>query len=219
MIVLSFLTVLVIVVGVLGFVLSRDAKEQGNQAATPNTTAAAPSNTIPRLPESALQTYTDEATGFTLKFAKTWEVLRAPNADLRLVVNLGGNDAFNVRLIPIEVQATPENIGNFKAVTDAIVFGNKQNKSIREQLVTVNGLLAYYYLYTFPFDGTTEGVHAQYFVFEGNRMFSITFQSVPAEDFPKQANLWDQVAESFTVAPRPTTTTEPAADTTATTVP
>lgn len=216
-IVLSILTLVVIAVAVLGFVLSRGAKDKGNQAATGS---SLPTNTVPRLPDTALQTYTDDATGFTVKFAKTWEILRAPNADIRLVVNAGGNDGFQVRVAPIQTPATVQNIENFKAVTDAVVFGDKTARSVKEQLITVNGLLAYYYLYTFHDPvSNSEGVHAQYFVFEGNRMFMMTFQTVPSDEFAKQATLWDQVAESFTVKPRPDTTTTAPPASTSTTVP
>jgi hypothetical protein len=220
-IILSVLTVVVVTIGVLGFLLSRGAREKGSQA-TP-TTSSTPSETLPRLPEAALQTYTDDVTGFTVKFARNWQTLRAPNADIRLVVNAGGIDAFQVRVGSIQTPATPDNIGNLEAVTDAIVFGDKSAKLVKKQLVTVNSLLAYYYLYTFHDPvSNQEGAHAQYFIFEGNRMFILTFQSVPAEDFAKQASLWDQVAESFTAqAPRatPTTATPPATETTTTAPP
>ena len=220
-IILSILTVLVIAVAIMGFVLSRDAKDKGTEATSPPASGT-PSNTIPKLPDAELRTYSDDATGFTVRFAQAWEVLRPPNADIRLVVNAGGNDAFQVRVAPVQTPATVQNIENFKAVTDAIVFGDKTAKPVKEQLVTVNGLLAYYYLFTFHDPvSNSEGVHAQYFVFEGNRMFILTFQSVPADDFAKQAGLWDQIAESFTVQPRPTTTTTaaPPESTTSTSAP
>ena len=210
--VLSLLTVLVIGVGITGFVLSRGASKAGNEA----TGGTGGDTTVPRagvtIPEDQMQRVHDPGTNFNIKVPKAWRNLETPFADIRLVMAAGENDGLRIRVLPIQTPATVDNIGNFKEVTDAIVFGDESAKLIQEQLIRVNGLLAYHYVYTFQ-DKTTnqQGVHAHYFVFEGNRMFSVVFQTVPTEDFRRLAPVFDQVAESFTVGPAPvvTTTTTP----------
>jgi hypothetical protein len=208
-VILSVLTALVVLVGVLGFVLSRGATEKGDQA-TPGVTTSVPIVTVP---QADLVTFRDEQTGFSVKYPKTWRALGAPLSDIRLTLDAGGNDGLRVRIFPIQTPATTENIANLKAVTDTIVFGDPQSgrKHIQEQLVTLNGHLTYYYIYTFP-DPVSgqEGVHVTYFVFEGHRMFQLVFQTVPAEEFRQHAGIYDQIAESFTVEPeRPGATTSP----------
>ncbi|MDQ4098634.1 MAG: hypothetical protein M3144_12300, partial [Actinomycetota bacterium] len=156
-------------------------------------------------------------------YPKTWRQVGAPVADIRLTLDAGGNDGLRVRIFPIQTPATTENIANLKAVTDTIVFGDPQSgrKHIQEQLVTLNGNLTYYYIYTFP-DPVSgqEGVHVTYFVFEGNRMFQLVFQTVPAEEFRQHAGIYDQIAESFLVEPvRTTTSSPPTTAAPATTVP
>ncbi|MCA1691336.1 MAG: photosystem II reaction center PsbP family protein, partial [Actinobacteria bacterium] len=196
-ILLSVLTGAIVAVAIVAFVLSRSATKAGEEAQA--TTTVPPTNTIVTLPESAFTTFRDDQTGFTIKYPRTWERLQPPVADIRLVTNAGGYDGFRIRVAPIEVPATVENIGNFKAVTDTIAFGDRSAKLIQEQLVTLNGLLAYYYLYTFQDPITNqEGIHAHYFVFEGLRMFMINFQTIPTEEFVRQAGIFDQIAESFT---------------------
>lgn len=215
-VILSILTIAVVLVAVFGFVLSRGATKKGNQAEQGPASTVDPKVTIPA---ANLQTFTDPDTGISMRFPKTWLKYVAPVSDIRLITQFGDGDGMSIRILPIQTPATVDNIGNLKAVTDAIVFGDGSSQLVQEQLVRLNGLLTYYYLYTFTDTKTNQqGVHAQYFVFEGHRMFSIVFQVVPADEFQKNAPLFDQVAESFTVTPEanlPTTTsTAPPATTT-----
>jgi hypothetical protein len=216
-IILSALTAAVVVIAVLGFVLSRGASKKGGQASAPTTTSVS----VVTVPAADLVTFHDKDTGFTVKYPKTWKPLGAPVSDIRLTLDAGNNDGMQVRIFPIQTPATTDNIANLKAVTDTIVFGNPESgfQEIQEQLVTLNGKLTYYYIYTFP-DPVSgqQGVHVTYFVFEGHRMFEMVFQAVPADDFRQEAGIFDQVAESFTVDPEsslPTTTAPAPAPTTA----
>jgi hypothetical protein len=207
---LSVLTAVVVIIGVTAFLLSRGATDKGN-AANP-----APTSTLATLAPSQLQEFRDNETGFTIKLPRTWRQLGAPLADVRLVADAGGSEGLQVRIWPIDTPATTENIVNYKAFTDNIVLRVPTARLLQQQLVTLNGKLTYYYIYTFKDEASgQEGVHAHYFVFEGNRVFMLVFQAVPAEDFARQAGIFDQVAESFVVEPRPaptvpaTTTTTP----------
>ena len=209
-ILLSVATVAVLVVFVSAFMISRGAKDAGTGAsgdgvATPTTARAGPT-----IAADQMQQVRDPLTNFVIKVPKAWTNFVPPVSDIRLVMEAGENDGLRIRVLPIQTPATVDNIGNFKEVTDAIVFGDQTAKLIQEQLIRVNGLLAYHYIYTFKDKATgLEGVHAHYFVFEGNRMFSIVFQTLPTEDFRRLAPVFDQVAESFTVGPAPTTTSTP----------
>lgn len=213
-ILLSVLTVGIVAIGVLAFVLSRGALDEGEEAGGGATTPTS-TRTAPTLPESEFQGYRDEATGFSLRYPKAWIRYVPASSDYRLAVAIQppDTDGFWVRVYPIQTEATEANIQNFKAVTDTIAFGDGSAKLIQEQLVRVNGRLAYYYLYTFEDEfSRNQGIHAHYFIFEGQRMFSLVFQSIPSDDFARQAGIFDQIAESFQAEPpRPgaTTTTPP----------
>jgi hypothetical protein len=140
--------------------------------------------------------------------------VQLPVADYRLAVDGGNNVAFTIRVLPIQVPATSANLVNFKTVTDGLVASNSTVKVLKEQAVTLNGMLGYYYFYTFT-DGAVQAVHAHYFLFSGNKMNILVFQSLP-DDFERMAPTFDRIAESFrsdpsvrVAAPSTTTTSRP----------
>lgn len=215
-VILSALTAFIVLVAVAGFVLSRGAAKKGSSVAGSNATATTvrPATGGTTVPPTELITFKDDQIGFAIRYPKTWSKYVPPVSDIRLVLQANQNDGVSIRILPIQTVATQENIGNFKAVTDAIVFGDQHNKLIQEQLVLLNGKLTYYYLYTFQDPNGQQGLHAHYFVFEGLRMLSMVFQSLPADDFTNQAAVFDQVAESLTVEPAPAGATAVPAPTT-----
>ena len=88
---------------------------------------------------------------------------------------------------------------------------------LKEQAITLNGMIGYYYFYTFD-DGPVKAVHAHYFLFSGNKMNILVFQALP-DDFEKMAFTFDRIAESFRSDPNVGTLPPPtAASNTTTTV-
>lgn len=156
--------------------------------------------------------FKDATTGFSVDYPRAWKRVDIPVADYRLAVDGGNNVAFTIRVVPIQVPATTANLENFKAVTDGLVASNATVNVLKQQAVTLNGMLGYYYFYTFT-DGPVQAVHAHYFLFSGNKMNIIVFQSLP-DDFQRLAPLFDKIAESFrsdasvkvASAPSPSTT-------------
>ena len=74
----------------------------------------------------------------------------------------------------------------------------------------LNGVKTYYFLYYTPITeaSPTEGVHAHYFVINGDVLYTMVFQALPTDQFSALAPTFDQVAESFTVD-QPVSTPEP----------
>jgi len=164
--------------------------------------AAAPDDTpIP------LTTFRDAQTGLTVEYPRSWTRVQLPVADYRLAVDGGNNVAFTIRVVPIQQPATAQNLQNFKAVTDGLVASNSTVKVLKEQAIQLNGMLGYYYFYTFT-DRDVEAVHAHYFLFSGNKMNVLVFQTLP-DDFERMAATFDKIAESFRSDPNvpPTSTT------------
>jgi hypothetical protein len=141
----------------------------------------------------------DEQAGFTITYPRSWRELTPTAPDMRLSVEAGDNDGLELRITPIASVASSTNIGSFKAMTDALVYVNPTVKLQRVQQVTLNGRLTYYYVTTYQDRSGQEGIHEQYFIFEGLRMFSLRFQSFPASEYADQSTLYSQVADSFTV--------------------
>ncbi len=200
---LSVLTAVVLVGAGLVFVLTSGGSDEDPLP------APAPDNT-----PAPVTSFRDAETGFTVDFPRAWQRVQVPVADYRLAVNGGNNVAFTIRVVPIQIPATTANLENFKAVTDGLVGSNSTVKVLKQQAISLNGMLGYYYFYTFA-DGPVEAVHAHYFLFSGQKMNILVFQSRP-DDFEKMAATFDKIADSFrsdpnvpptTSAPRPTTTT------------
>lgn len=140
-------------------------------------------------------TFSDPETGFTVEYPRSWRQVEVPVAEYRLAVDGGRNVAFTIRVVPIQTPATAENLENFKAVTDGLVGSNETVQILKQQAISLNGMLGYYYFYTFT-DGAVQAVHAHYFLFSGNKMNILVFQSLP-DDFEGMAATFDRIAESF----------------------
>jgi hypothetical protein len=201
-IVLSVLTVVVIAAAGFAFVLSSGNKGGG----PPPTLADTP---------APVTTYKDTATGFTVEYPRAWRKVDVPVAEYRLALDGGSNVAFTIRVVPIATPATAANLENFKAVTDGLVGSNATVNVLKQQAVSLNGMLGYYYFYTFT-DGGVQAVHAHYFLFSGNKMNILVFQALP-DDFQGMAATFDKIAESFRSDPNVPPTTVAPASTTSTT--
>lgn len=193
----------VVVIGLIGLAFSLSSGSGAGDDIGP----PAPDDT-----PAPVTTFTDDETGISVEYPRAWQRVQLPVADYRLAVDAGSgsNVAFTIRVLPIQTPATSQNLPNFKAVTDGLVASNPTVKVLKEQAVTLNGMLGYYYFYTFT-DGAVEAVHAHYFLFSGNKMNILVFQSLP-DDFQRLAPTFDRIAESFRSDPAirvaaPSTTT------------
>lgn len=196
---LSLLTV--VLVGILVAVLATGGEGSSPSASSPPTSQA--SSTLPSLPLAAFTSFHDDATSFTMLYPNTWERLKAPVAEMRLIVSpVSGGEVVSVRVSDTEQVTTPENLANIKSVTDGTIASNPTAKILKTDAITLNGMIGYYYLYTFQ-DAASglEGVHAHYFLFHGHRMYTIVFQALPTDKFSQFAGLFDQMAQSFKVDP------------------
>ena len=199
---LSVLTAVVLVGAGLVFALSSSGTDEDPLP------APAPDNT-----PAPVTTFRDPETGISVDYPRAWQRVQVPLADYRLAVNGGNNVAFTIRVVPIQVPATTQNLENFKAVTDGLVGSNSTVQVLKQQAISLNGMLGYYYFYTFT-DGVVQAVHAHYFLFSGNKMNILVFQSLP-DDFQNLAGTFDKIAESFRSDPNvPPTTAAPATTTT-----
>ncbi len=154
------------------------------------------------VPEAALTSFKDDATGFSVKYPKAWNRVDSGDPTIPLILSFGEADAVRVRLEHTDVATNAENIGNIKAFTDGVIGQNKTAKLLQQRQVAVDNMPGYYYLYTFV-DETSgaEGVHAHYFLFRGKKMYTVVLQALPSEGFAALAPAFDQVIESIRTTP------------------
>jgi len=119
----------------------------------------------------------------------------------RLVLDGGNNVGMTFRVFNTDVATTATNLANVKTVTDGIVSSNASVQVLKQQAVQLNGMVGYYYFYTFTDDAGLSAVHAHYFLFQGRKMNMIVFQASP-DDFTRMAPIFDKVAESFRSDPK-----------------
>jgi len=186
-IVLSVLTVLVVGLAGFAFVLGT-----GKDSAGPSPAKPAP------LPVTG---FTDRQTGATLEYPRSWRQVQVPNATYRLVLDGGNDTGMTFRVFNTDVATTAANLENVKSVTDGVVTSNASVKILKQQAIQLNGMVGYYYLYTFTDDNGLSAVHAHYFLFQGRKMNMIVFQATP-DDFPGKAAIFDKIAESFHSDPK-----------------
>jgi len=170
----------------------------------------------PADPETPIPTasFRDAETGISVEYPRSWKRVQVPVADYRLAVDGGNNVAFTIRVVPIQTPATAANLQNFKAVTDGLVASNSTVTVLKEQAISLNGMLGYYYFYTFT-DGAVQAVHAHYFLFSGNKMNVLVFQTLP-DDFEPMAATFDKIAESFRSDPNVASAAAPSSSTSTT---
>jgi len=186
-IVLGVLTVLVVGLAGFAFVLGTGKDSSGPAPAKP-----AP------LPVTS---FTDRQTGATLEYPRSWRQVQVPNATYRLVLDGGNDTGMTFRVFNTDVATTAANLENVKSVTDGVVTSNASVKILKQQAIQLNGMVGYYYLYTFTDDNGLSAVHAHYFLFQGRKMNMIVFQATP-DDFPGKAAIFDKIAESFHSDPK-----------------
>ena len=197
---MSVLTVLVI--GLAAFAIVASNRSPGDKLPPP-----APEDTpVP------VTTFRDAETGSTLEYPRTWQRVRVPDATYRLVLDGGNNVAMTFRVFTTDVATTPANLENIKAVTDGIVASNPTVQVVNQRAIQLNGMIGYYYLYTFTDDAGLKAAHSHYFLFQGRKMNMIVFQA-PPDDFDGLGATFDGIINSFrsdpnvVSAPAPTSTT------------
>ncbi|MBW3556044.1 MAG: hypothetical protein KY454_03795 [Actinobacteria bacterium] len=191
---LGALALMAVLVG--AFLLGQRASEPTAPAQPAPSTSSAP-----RPVPADFVTYTDSDAGFSLKHPNTWR--RVPTEDLQvpdppnLVLSPGGLDYVSVRVTELEGKVGPDNVGDLKAVTDAII-SEAEVRVLEQRSVTVNGMVGYYYLYTFSDTASKqEGLHSHYFLFRDNKMYAVVFQAVPAEAIRRLEPTFDAIRDSF----------------------
>ena len=137
-------------------------------------------------------TVNDKEAGFTVSYPEGWGELAPASGEQRLLVSAGGQNYFQVKVRPVDPttvdQQIAEALKDVRMVTDPRQFN-------------LNGVKTYYFLYYTPLteDSPTEGVHAHYFLINGDVLYTMVFQALPTDQFSALAPTFDQVAESFMV--------------------
>lgn len=195
---------------------SANQPAQSQQPATPSPEAGSD----PASPDQAAQEefveFRDEEAGFAISYPARWGPRSPADSQVRfLASSTDGNNSALVRVTPFDLE---EQLGQLQEQTDEEVDQLDLNVSITEprirdgenvdelllgpRIVEFAGDRASYYVYTFnTADGERSGVHAQYFLFQQDRMITLVLQAIPPERFSELASTFDRIAQSFELLP------------------
>lgn len=143
--------------------------------------------------------FRSEQAGFALSYPKSWTRLRSEDPQVALVAAKNRQDSFLVRVVQLETAVGPEQLPQAKKLADDIVNSNESAELLAEPArIELAGLPGFFYFYSFEDAATKQtGAHTHFFVFDGKKMITIVFQSVPKEQFPQVAPTFDKITSSF----------------------
>ncbi len=151
---------------------------------------------------NAFVRFRDATSGISISHPARWRRVVPRDPEVRLLAQ-GEGSSMLVRTADLGVEIGPENLGVAKRLTDKFVRAAGQAKLLRQpQRVTLGGLPGYLYLYTFSSGATGQrGAHAHYFLFRGQTLITLVFQTEPAERLARLAPLFDRLGETLRPTP------------------
>ena len=150
---------------------------------------------------SKFATFRDPSGGFTLTYPSSWTVTKDTDSTVALLATVNSDplDIMQIRVTPVDATVNTSNVADIEAVTNAVISGTKVN-SLQPQALTVDGVPAYYYLYSLPRDPTTGTTleHSQFFIFPPHEMVDVVFQTEVSRS-STYTGTFAQVIRSFQV--------------------
>lgn len=140
--------------------------------------------------------------GFRIGLPRGWRRIESPDPQVALVATGDRGGSMLVRVAePGFAIDGPDQLADAQRFTDRIVTSGQDVELLAQPArIELDGLPGWYYFYTFEERSSGQrGVHAHYFVFDGPTMFSLVFQTLPADRFVDLAPTFDAVAASFAV--------------------
>jgi hypothetical protein len=134
---------------------------------------------------------------FSIAYPASWSRRRAGDPEVELLVG-SGSASFLVRVVPLNFEVGPANVGATKALTDRVVRSGRRVKLLAPpQRSDLGGLPGYFYLYTFEDERGRTGAHSHYFLFKGDTLYTLVFQVLPSDRLAALAPVFDRIARTF----------------------
>lgn len=139
--------------------------------------------------------------GFAISYPEDWERIEPPpDSPVKLVATPDDRNSLQVSTADLGFSVGPEELPGMRQYTTSRIESSGENVDVvaGPSRVELDGLPGHVYIYTFVDPDTGEtGVHSHYFLFDGDRMFTLVFQALPEERYEELAPLFDTIAESF----------------------
>lgn len=187
-----------------------------NQPSAPSPAATAGGASQQASPQREFVRFRDDEAGFALSYPAIWGPRSPSDPEVRfLAASPDGQNSALVRVTPFDRQkaldqlreqldqeVTPLDL-NLRLTEQRVRSGESvQEVLVGPKVVNFGGGRASYYVYTFAAADDQQGVHAQYFLFEQDRMITVVLQAVPPSEFSRLAATFDRIAQSFELLPQ-----------------
>ncbi len=160
--------------------------------------AGTPRPSPPRDPPPGFVAFRDEL--FSIAHPASWIRRQSRDPEIALLAMTRDSSAsFLVRAVPVGFEIESANLEAAKRLTDRVVTSGRRVKLLAPpQRSDLGGLPGFFYLYTFKdADSGRRGAHSHYFLFRGETMITIVFQTLPADRLALYAPLFDRIARTF----------------------
>ena len=187
--------VAIVVVVLVAAGLATLASGLGQRLLDPERAPAAASGTLPGFTE-----FRSPQGGFAVSYPEGWTREQTADPQVVLVATQGSAVSLQIRVVELDVAIGPRELPAVRqALTDQIAMSNESLELlVGPQQIELAGLPGYYYFYTFQDSGSGQrGAHSHFFVFNGQRLITLVFQTLPTEQFPAAAPTFDQITASF----------------------
>lgn len=146
--------------------------------------------------------FSDPPGGISISYPAGWRRVASPDPQVRLSAE-GDGSSMLVRISDFPLEVGPQTLGPAKRLTDKLVRSVPKAKLVRPpQRIALGELPGYLYLYTFPDPASGQrGAHAHYFLFRGQTVITIVFQTVPSERLAELAPLFDRIGGTLRATP------------------
>lgn len=190
--------VLALAVGGSGGTPADTASPTPSPTSSPTAAATGPASPSTSTP-GGFTTLRSEEHRLQIAYPAGWTALESPDPEVLLVATPNGEDSLLLRVVGLDAEVGEEDLPAMQRVTDRIVrSGEGVEVLVGPREISLGGMPGYYYLYHFLDEtGGQQGVHAHYFLFDGDRMVVLVFQALPDERFEELAPTFDRIAGSL----------------------
>jgi hypothetical protein len=147
--------------------------------------------------------FSDPSSGIALRYPASWTRLNSRDPQVALVVALSPATSLSLRVSKSELtDVTLQTLPVVRGFTDDLVGADKRATQLTApQELSLGGLPAVRYRYTYPTTAGARGAHVHYFLFKGDKMIQLVFQEVPDTALPSVEPTFNRIAATLTSRP------------------
>jgi hypothetical protein len=147
--------------------------------------------------------FSEPTAGISLRYPASWTRLRSRDPQVPLVAALTPATSLSLRVSKSDLtDVTLQTLPVVRGFTDDLVGADKRTKLLSPpEDMSLGGLPAVRYRYTYPTQDRKTGAHVHYFLFKRDLMIQLVFQEVPSTLLSGVEPTFDRIAA--TLASRP----------------